>query len=76
LSVGNVQLAKLAEAGVPKIAPLPSVATPVTPKVVLNVPDVNAPVLAVFAPIGTPSIPELIAPESLVFVAKKERLAE
>jgi hypothetical protein len=53
-----------------------NVAIPVTPKVVLNVPDVNAPVLAVFAPIGTPSIPELIAPEALVFVAKNERLAE
>jgi hypothetical protein len=53
-----------------------NVAIPVTPKVVLNVPDVNAPVLAVFAPIGTPSIPEIIAPEALVLVAKKERLAE
>jgi hypothetical protein len=38
--------------------------------------DVNLPVDAVFAPIGTPSIPELIAPEALVLVAKNERLAE
>jgi hypothetical protein len=46
-------------AGVPRIAPLPSVATPVTPSVLLNVPVVAATDDGVVAP----SVPFILVPD-------------
>ena len=50
VSGSPVQLVSVPLAGVPRIAPLPSVATPVTPSVLENVPVVAATVDGVVAP--------------------------